>query len=139
MLKEPSALFSAAARPPGSLASSDRPAGWLGRSARSGGAPELRRSDCHELPRCHRRRFCRGLKPTFRVSLSASHSHFPLQAGEPIATVVLTLLFLPGEKVTLPIFLSLLPIVAGVAVSSMSDASFQLLGLAMAMGTAACS
>ena len=40
---------------------------------------------------------------------------------------------------TLPIFLSLLPIVAGVAVSSMSDASFQLLGLAMAMGTAACS
>ena len=62
-----------------------------------------------------------------------------VKAGEPIATVVLTLLFLPGEKVTLPIFLSLLPIVAGVAVSSMSDASFQLLGLAMAMGTAACS
>ena len=62
-----------------------------------------------------------------------------VKAGEPIATVVLTLLFLPGEKVTLPIFLSLLPIVAGVAGSSMSDASFQLLGLAMAMGTAACS
>ena len=60
-----------------------------------------------------------------------------VKAGEPIATVVLTLLFLPGEKVTLPIFLSLLPIVAGVAVSSMSDASFQLLGLAMAMGKAA--
>ena len=57
-----------------------------------------------------------------------------VKAGEPIATVILTLLFLPGEKVTLPIFLSLLPIVAGVAVSSMSDASFQVLGLAMAMG-----
>jgi drug/metabolite transporter (DMT)-like permease len=62
-----------------------------------------------------------------------------VKAGEPIATVILTLLFLPGEKVTLPIFLSLLPIVAGVGVSSMSDASFQLLGLAMAMGSAACS
>jgi len=61
-----------------------------------------------------------------------------VKAGEPIATVVLTLLFLPGEKVTLPIFLSLLPIVAGVAVSSMSDASFQLLGLAMAMGSNLC-
>ena len=61
-----------------------------------------------------------------------------VKAGEPIATVILTLLFLPGEKVTLPIFLSLLPIVAGVAVSSMSDASFQLLGLAMAMGSNLC-
>jgi len=61
-----------------------------------------------------------------------------VKAGEPIATVVLTLLFLPGEKVTMPIFLSLLPIVAGVAVSSMSDASFQMLGLAMAMGSNLC-
>lgn len=61
-----------------------------------------------------------------------------VKAGEPIATVVLTLLFLPGEKVTLPIFLSLLPIVAGVAVSSANDASFQLLGLAMAMGSNLC-
>jgi len=61
-----------------------------------------------------------------------------VKAGEPIATVILTLLFLPGEKVTLPIFLSLLPIVAGVGVSSMSDASFQLLGLAMAMASNVC-
>jgi len=61
-----------------------------------------------------------------------------VKAGEPIATVILTLLFLPGETVTLPIFLSLLPIVAGVGVSSMSDASFQMLGLAMAMGSNLC-
>jgi len=61
-----------------------------------------------------------------------------VKAGEPIATVILTLLFLPGEKVTIPIFLSLLPIVAGVGISSMSDASFQLLGLAMAMGSNLC-
>jgi len=61
-----------------------------------------------------------------------------VKAGEPIATVILTLLFLPGEKVTVPIFLSLLPIVAGVGVSSMSDASFQMFGLAMAMGSNLC-
>ena len=61
-----------------------------------------------------------------------------IKAGEPIATVMLTLLFLPGEKVTALIFLSLLPIVAGVAISSLSDTSFNLLGFAMAMGSNLC-
>ena len=61
-----------------------------------------------------------------------------IKAGEPIATVLLTVMFLPGEKVTPLIFLSLLPIVAGVATSSLSDASFNLLGFCMAMGSNLC-
>jgi len=61
-----------------------------------------------------------------------------IKAGEPIATVVLTLLLLPGEKITTLIFLSLLPIVAGVSISSLSDTSFNLLGFCMAMGSNLC-
>ena len=61
-----------------------------------------------------------------------------IKAGEPIATVVLTLVCLPGEKVTTLIFLSLLPIVLGVATSSLSEASFNLLGFCMAMGSNLC-
>ena len=61
-----------------------------------------------------------------------------IKAGEPIATVLLTLVCLPGEKVTALIFLSLLPIVAGVAISSLSDTSFNLLGFCMAMGSNLC-
>merc|ERR1712070_1166726 len=36
-----------------------------------------------------------------------------VKAGEPIATMILTVLFLSAESVTLPVCLSLLPIVAG--------------------------
>ena len=61
-----------------------------------------------------------------------------IKAGEPIATVLLTLVCLPGEKVTALVFLSLLPIVAGVAISSLSDTSFNLLGFCMAMGSNLC-
>ena len=61
-----------------------------------------------------------------------------IKAGEPIATVILTLVCLPGEKVTALIFLSLLPIVMGVATSSLSEASFNLLGFCMAMGSNLC-
>merc|ERR1719201_2023710 len=50
-----------------------------------------------------------------------------IKAGEPIATVALTLLFLNDESVPLIVFLSLLPIVAGVGISSLSDTSFNLL------------
>jgi len=52
--------------------------------------------------------------------------------------VLLTLLCLPGEKVTGLIFASLMPIVAGVAISSLSDTSFNLLGFCMAMGSNIC-
>ena len=61
-----------------------------------------------------------------------------IKAGEPIATVLLTLICLPGERVTPLIFLSLLPIVSGVATSSLSEASFNLLGFCMAMGSNLC-
>ena len=61
-----------------------------------------------------------------------------IKAGEPIATVMLTLLCLPGETVTPLVFASLMPIVAGVATSSLSDTSFNLLGFCMAMGSNIC-
>lgn len=61
-----------------------------------------------------------------------------VKAGEPIATMLLTVLFLDAESVTLPICLSLLPIVGGVSVSSMAEASFNLKGFAMAMGANMC-
>jgi len=61
-----------------------------------------------------------------------------IKAGEPIATVLLTVICLPGERVTALVFLSLLPIVAGVATSSLSEASFNLLGFCMAMGSNLC-
>ena len=61
-----------------------------------------------------------------------------IKAGEPIATVLLTLVCLPGETVTPLVFLSLLPIVGGVATSSLSEASFNLLGFCMAMGSNLC-
>uniref|UniRef100_A0A7S4C5K1 Sugar phosphate transporter domain-containing protein n=1 Tax=Chrysotila carterae TaxID=13221 RepID=A0A7S4C5K1_CHRCT len=61
-----------------------------------------------------------------------------VKAGEPIATMILTVLFLDSESVTLPVCLSLLPIVGGVSVSSMAEASFNLKGFAMAMGSNLC-
>jgi len=61
-----------------------------------------------------------------------------IKAGEPIATVLLTVICLPGETVTGLVFLSLLPIVSGVAISSLSDTSFNLMGFGMAMGSNLC-
>lgn len=62
-----------------------------------------------------------------------------IKAGEPLATMLLTVLFLSdGPAVTLPIFLSLLPIVGGVSISSMSEASFSWIGFLMAMGSNIC-
>ena len=61
-----------------------------------------------------------------------------VKAGEPIATVILTILLIPTERVTAGIFLSLLPIVCGVGLSSLSEASFNLLGFGMAMSSNLC-
>merc|ERR1712070_420772 len=61
-----------------------------------------------------------------------------VKAGEPIATMILTVLFLSAESVTLPVCLSLLPIVAGVGISSMAEASFNALGFGMAMSSNLC-
>lgn len=52
--------------------------------------------------------------------------------------MALTVLFLSDESVPLLVFLSLLPIVAGVGISSLSDSSFNVLGFAMAMGSNIC-
>lgn len=62
-----------------------------------------------------------------------------IKAGEPLATMLLTILFLSeGPTVTLPIFLSLFPIVGGVSISSMSEASFSWMGFTMALGSNFC-
>jgi solute carrier family 35 protein E1 len=61
-----------------------------------------------------------------------------VKAAEPIATMLLTLLFLRSESVTPLVALSLLPIVGGVSISSMAEASFNLKGFAMAMGSNLC-
>jgi len=61
-----------------------------------------------------------------------------VKAAEPIATMLLTLLFLRNESVTLLVGLSLLPIVGGVGISSMAEASFNMKGFAMAMGSNLC-
>ena len=61
-----------------------------------------------------------------------------VKAGEPIATMLLTVCFLRAESPSLPVALSLLPIVAGVSISSMAEASFNLRGFAMAMGSNVC-
>lgn len=62
-----------------------------------------------------------------------------IKAGEPLATMLLTMLFLSEDTVvTLPIFLSLLPIVGGVSISSLSEASFSWVGFLMAMGSNFC-
>jgi len=61
-----------------------------------------------------------------------------VKAGEPITTVLLAVLFLANERVTVPVALSLLPIVGGVAISSMAEASASLMGLAFALGSNVC-
>ena len=55
-----------------------------------------------------------------------------MQLGEPITTVLLTIVLL-HERVPALVILSLLPIVVGVGISSMSDTSFNLLGFSMVL------
>mmetsp|Transcript_33229 Transcript_33229/g.107315 ORF Transcript_33229/g.107315 Transcript_33229/m.107315 type:complete len:403 (+) Transcript_33229:112-1320(+) len=62
-----------------------------------------------------------------------------VKAGEPLATMLLTVLFLSdAPPVTLPIFLSLLPIVGGVSISAMAEASFSWVGFSLALGSNIC-
>jgi len=61
-----------------------------------------------------------------------------VKAGEPITTVLLAFVFLANERMTWPVLLSLLPIVGGVAISSMAEASASALGLAYALGANVC-
>ena len=53
---------------------------------------------------------------------------------EPFFSVVLSFLVL-GEKASLPVVLTLIPIVGGVAAASFSEASFNWLGFGTAMGS----
>lgn len=61
-----------------------------------------------------------------------------VKAAEPITTVMLALLFLSNESASVPVLLSLLPIVGGVGISSMAEASASAIGLAFALGSNVC-
>jgi solute carrier family 35 protein E1 len=61
-----------------------------------------------------------------------------VKAGEPISTVALASLFLANEQVTGRVLAALMPIVGGVAISSMAEASASLIGLAFALGSNLC-
>ncbi|KAJ1625799.1 triose-phosphate transporter family-domain-containing protein [Pavlovales sp. CCMP2436] len=61
-----------------------------------------------------------------------------VKAAEPISTVALAALFLSNEKMTPRVLLALLPIVGGVGISSMAEASASLIGLAFALGSNLC-
>jgi len=65
------------------------------------------------------------------VAVSFTHT---IKAMEPFFTVVLSSLFL-GEHPTLGVLLTLLPIVGGVAIASMSELSFNWMGFMTAMGS----
>jgi solute carrier family 35 protein E1 len=61
-----------------------------------------------------------------------------VKAAEPISTVLLAQLFLANERITARVGAALLPIVGGVALSSMAEASASLIGLAFALGSNFC-
>ncbi|GAX78880.1 hypothetical protein CEUSTIGMA_g6319.t1 [Chlamydomonas eustigma] len=65
------------------------------------------------------------------VSVSFTHT---IKAMEPFFSVLLSAIFL-GDIPSLPVLLTLFPIVGGVALASMSEASFNWLGFATAMGS----
>merc|ERR1712194_999003 len=55
-----------------------------------------------------------------------------VKASEPVVTCALNYLFL-GQVLPLPVYLTLLPIIGGVAIASMKELSFTVLALAAAM------
>lgn len=61
-----------------------------------------------------------------------------VKAAEPISTVALAVVFLANEKITPRVLLALLPIVGGVGISSMAEASASVVGLAFALGSNVC-
>lgn len=61
-----------------------------------------------------------------------------VKAAEPISTVALAVLFLANERITPRVVLALLPIVCGVGLSSMAEASASAVGLALALGSNCC-
>lgn len=65
------------------------------------------------------------------VAVSFTHT---IKAMEPFFSVLLSAMFL-GEKPSLPVVLTLIPIVGGVAMASISEASFNWTGFLSAMGS----
>lgn len=65
------------------------------------------------------------------VAVSFTHT---IKAMEPFFSVVLSAMFL-GDKPSLPVVLTLLPIVGGVAMASASEATFNWAGFGAAMGS----
>ena len=74
------------------------------------------------------------------ASLGAVSASFTetVKASEPITTVALVAAFLPAEGVTRGVVASLVPIVCGVMLSSLSEASFSAFGFGMAMVSNLC-
>ena len=64
----------------------------------------------------------------------APPSCLPLQAMEPFFSVLLSAIFL-GDAPTLPVVMTLFPIVGGVAMASISEATFNWPGFIAAMGS----
>jgi solute carrier family 35 protein E1 len=62
---------------------------------------------------------------------AVSFAHI-VKASEPVVTCLLNYLFL-GQVLPLPVYLTLLPIIGGVAIASMKELSFTVLALASAM------
>ena len=61
-----------------------------------------------------------------------------VKAAEPISTVALAVIFLANERITLRVLLALVPIVGGVGISSMAEASASVIGLCFALGSNCC-
>lgn len=70
----------------------------------------------------------------WRVSVSYAHT---VKATLPLFTVVLTKLIL-GENQTMPVYLSIVPIICGVGVATMTEATYDSVGLASALTATTC-
>mmetsp|Transcript_54018 Transcript_54018/g.65202 ORF Transcript_54018/g.65202 Transcript_54018/m.65202 type:complete len:400 (-) Transcript_54018:276-1475(-) len=95
-------------------------------------APKLSGSDLKTLfpiALCHT-----GVHVGAVIALGAGAVSFAhiVKASEPVVTCLLNAIFI-GEVLPLPVYLTLLPIIGGVAIASMKELSFTVLALAAAM------